>query len=168
MRPSSGPLPLGRVSLWRVPRISLLSVTAVAAISLVACTPADQAVQGAAPSASVQCGTVFASVDALESAYTELDAGIAAGESPTNLQPIGAAINSLTFDLVNQLQGASKESLTTVQTAAQRIVDTLVQAQGAGTTGDALAQEIASTRPDGLDAAIADLTAFAQEACAGQ
>ena len=136
--------------------------------ALSACTSAEQAEQAAGPSASVQCGTVFASVDALDAAYAELDAGVAAGQSPTNLQPLGAKINSLTFDAVNQLQGASKESLTTVQTAAQRIVDTLVQAQGAGTTGDALAQEFAATRPEGLDAAIADLTAFAQEACAGQ
>jgi hypothetical protein len=140
----------------------------LAALGIAACTPAEQAQQGAAPSASVQCGTVFASVDALESTYAQLDEGIAAGESPANLQPIGAEINSLTFDLVNQLQGASKESLTTVQTAAQRIVDTLVKAQGAGTTGDALAQEIAATRPAGLDAAIDDLTVFAQAACAGQ
>lgn len=135
---------------------------------LSACTPAEQAEQGAEPSASVQCGTVFASVAALEAAYGELDAGVAAGQSPTNLQPIGARINDLTFDLLNQLQGASKESLTTVQTAAQRIVDTLVQAQGAGTSGDALAQELASTRPAGLDAAIDDLTAFAQQACGSQ
>lgn len=145
-----------------------LAAIAVGLVALAACTPAEQAEQGAAPSASVQCGTVFASVDALEATYAELDAGIAAGQSPTNLQPIGAEINSLTFDLVNQLQGASKESLTTVQTASQRIVDTLVKAQGAGTTGDALAQEIASVRPEGLDAAIDDLGAFAQEACAGQ
>ena len=140
----------------------------VAPFALTACTSTQQAEQAAAPSASVQCGTVFASVAALEDAYDQLDTGIAAGETPTNLQPIGAQINSLTFDAVNQLQGASKESLTTVQTAAQRIVDALVQAQGPGTTGDALAQEIASVRPAGLDAAIADLTAFAQEACAGQ
>lgn len=138
----------------------------VIAVSLVACTPAEQAEQGAAPTASVQCGTVFASVDALNAAYAELEAGIAAGQSPTNLQPIGAQINDLTFDLVNQLQGASKESLTTVQTAAQRIVDTLVKAQGAGTSGDALAQEIAATRPEGFDAAVEDLRAFAQGACA--
>ncbi len=139
----------------------------LAPFSLTACTSAEQAAQDAAPSASVQCGTVFVSVAALEDAYDQLDAGVAAGETPTNLQPIGAQINSLTFDAVNQLQGASKESLTTVQTAAQRIVDTLVQAQGAGTTGDALAQELTSVRPEGLDAAVADLTAFAQEACAG-
>lgn len=132
---------------------------------LAACTSAQQAEQAGSPSESVQCGTVFGSVDSLNAAYAELDAGVAAGESPTNLQPLGAKINSLTFDAVNQLQGASKESLTTVQTAAQRIVDTLVQAQGAGTTGDALAQELAATRPEGLDAAIADLEAFAQEAC---
>lgn len=135
---------------------------------LVACTSAEQAQQGAQPSASVQCGTVIASIDALRATYAELDAGIAAGQSPANLQPIGAQINSLTFDLLNQLQGASKESLTTVQTGAQRIVDTLVQAQGAGTTGEALAQEIASVRPEGLDAAVDDLAAFAREACAGQ
>lgn len=140
----------------------------LAPFALTACTSAQQAEQAAAPSASVQCGTVLTSVAALEDAYDQLDAGIAAGETPTNLQPIGAQINGLTFDAVNQLQGASKESLTTVQTAAQRIVDTLVQAQGAGTTGDALAQEIASVRPEGLDAAVADLTAFAQEACAGK
>ena len=136
--------------------------------ALSACTSAEQAEQAAAPSASVQCGTVFASVAALEEAYADLDAGVAAGESPTNLQPIGAQINSLTFDAVNQLQGASKESLTTVQTAAQRIVDTLVQAQGSGITGEALAQELAATRPEGLDAAIDELTEFAQSACEGQ
>ena len=136
--------------------------------ALSACTSAEQAEQAAAPSASVQCGTVFASVAALEEAYAELDAGVAAGESPTNLQPIGAQINSLTFDAVNQLQGASKESLTTVQIAAQRIVDTLVQAQGSGITGEALAQELAATRPEGLDAAIDELTEFAQSACEGQ
>jgi hypothetical protein len=141
---------------------------AIGLLVIPACTPAEQAEQGAAPSASVQCGTVFASVDALNAAYAELDAGIAAGQSPTNLQPIGAQINSLTFDAVNQLQGASKESLTTVQTAAQRIVDALVAAQGEGTTGDALAQKLADTRPEGLDAALADLAAFAREACAGQ
>jgi hypothetical protein len=146
-----------------ITRHRLLAVAAV--LALVSCTPADQAEQGAAPSASVQCGTVFASVDALNAAYADLDAGIAAGQSPTNLQPIGAQINDLTFDLLNQLQGANKESLTTVQTAAQRIVDTLVKAQGAGTSGDALAQEIASTRPAGFDAAVEDLRAFAQEAC---
>ncbi len=149
-------------------RLPLSLVACLALVALASCTSAEQAEQGAAPSASVQCGTVFASVDALEAAYSQLDAGIAAGESPTNLQPIGAQINDLTFDLLNQLQGASKESLTTVQTASQRIVDTLVKAQGAGTTGDALAQEIASVRPEGLDAAIADLTDFAREACAGR
>lgn len=140
----------------------------VAPFGLVACTSAQQAEQAGSPSESVLCGTVFTSVTNLEAAYDELDAGVAAGESPANLQPIGAKINSLTFDAVNQLQGASKESLTTVQTAAQRIVDTLVQAQGAGTTGEALAQELAQTRPEGLDAAIDDLTAFAQEACGTQ
>ena len=140
----------------------------VAPFALSACTSAQQAEQGGSPSESVLCGTVFTSVTTLEAAYAELDAGVAAGESPANLQPIGAKINSLTFDAVNQLQGASKESLTTVQTAAQRIVDTLVQAQGAGTTGEALAQELAQTRPEGLEAAIDDLTAFAQEACGTQ
>lgn len=157
-----------RVPSARGPRRAVLVITAVAVMALAGCTPADQAEQGAAPSASVQCGTVFSSVAALEAAYDELDAGVAAGQSPTNLQPIGAQINSLTFDLLNQLQGASKESLTTVQTAAQRIVDTLVQAQGAGTTGDALAQQLAQTRPEGLDAAIDDLTAFARGACGTQ
>ncbi len=147
----------------------LLGSAALAVVLPVgACTPAEQAEQGAAPSASVMCGTVIAGIAALQETYAELDAGIAAGQSPTNLQPIGAEINSLTFDVVNQLQGASKESLTTVQTASQRIVDTLVVAQGSGTTGDALAQQIADSRPADLDAAIADLSAFAQEACAGQ
>ena len=147
----------------------LLGSSALAVVlALGACTPAEQAEQGAAPSASVMCGTVITGIAALQETYAELDAGIAAGQSPTNLQPIGAEINSLTFDVVNQLQGASKESLTTVQTASQRIVDTLVVAQGSGTTGDALAQQIADSRPADLDAAIADLSAFAQEACAGQ
>lgn len=147
----------------------LTTLSGIATLGLlISCTPAEQAQQGAAPSASVQCGTVFASVDALNAAYADLDAGIAAGQSPTNLQPIGAEINRLTFDVLNQLQGASKESLTTVQNGSQRIVDTLVKAQGAGASGDALAQEIASVRPEGLDAAIADLTEFAQEACAGR
>ena len=140
----------------------------LAPFALAACTSSQQAEEAGSPSESVLCGTVFTSVTSLEQAYADLDAGVAAGESPTNLQPIGAKINSLTFDAVNQLQGASKESLTTVQTAAQRIVDTLVQAQGAGTTGDALAQELAQTRPEGLDAAIDDLTSFAQEACGAQ
>ena len=140
----------------------------LAPFALAACTSSQQAEEAGSPSESVLCGTVFTSVTSLEQAYAELDAGVAAGESPTNLQPIGAKINSLTFDAVNQLQGASKESLTTVQTAAQRVVDTLVQAQGAGTTGDALAQELAQARPEDLDAAIDDLTAFAQEACGTQ
>jgi outer membrane murein-binding lipoprotein Lpp len=146
----------------------LIGAVAFAAIMLAGCTSTQQAEEAGAPSASVMCGTVITSIAALQQEYEALDAGIAAGESPTNLQPIGAEINSLTFDAVNQLQGASKESLTTVQTAAQRIVDTLVQAQGAGTTGEALAQQIADTRPEGLDAAIADLTSFAEEACAGE
>lgn len=150
-------------------RWTLTSAAAVAlTLALAGCTSAEQAEQAGSPSESVLCGTVITGIAALQESYAELDAGIAAGESPTNLQPIGAEINSLTFDVVNQLQGASKESLTTVQTASQRIVDTLVAAQGAGTTGDALAQQIADSRPEGLDAAIADLTAFAQEACAGQ
>jgi hypothetical protein len=142
-----------------------VAALALSAGVLAGCTSAQQAEEAGSPSESVLCGTVITSIAALEQEYAALDAGIAAGESPTNLQPIGAEINSLTFDVVNQLQGASKESLTTVQTAAQRIVDTLVQAQGSGTTGDALAQQIADTRPEGLDAAIADLTAFANEAC---
>ena len=146
----------------------ILAALLPAALVLGGCTSAEQAEQAGSPSESVLCGTVITSIAALQQAYDELDAGVEAGESPTNLQPIGAQINSLTFDVVNQLQGASKESLTTVQTAAQRIVDTLVTAQGSGTTGEALAQQLDETRPEDLDAAVADLTAFAQEACGTQ
>jgi hypothetical protein len=148
--------------------LSILGALLPAALILGGCTSAEQAEQAGSPSESVLCGTVTTSIDGLQKAYAELDAGVTAGDSPTNLQPIGAKINSLTFDVVNQLQGASKESLTTAQTAAQRIVDTLVTAQGSGATGDVLAQQLQEERPEGLDAAIADLKAFAQEACGSQ
>lgn len=141
---------------------------ACGALLLTGCTSSEQAEQAAAPSASVMCGTVITSLAALQQNYDDLDAGVEESQSPATLQPIGAQINSLTFDVVNQLQGASKESLTTVQTAAQRIVDTLVLAQRDGTTGEALAAQLSDSQPADLDSAVADLTTFANQACAGQ
>ena len=141
---------------------------ACGAMLFTGCTSTEQAEQAAAPSASVMCGTVITSLAALQQNYDDLDAGVEASQNPATLQPIGAQINSLTFDVVNQLQGASKESLTTVQTAAQRIVDTLVLAQRDGTTGEALAAQLSASQPADLDSAVADLTTFANQACAGQ
>ena len=96
-----------------------LPISCVAAVlALVACSSSQNA---ANPSASVNCGTVASSLSALKSAYSQLDAGLQANTNPADLEPIGAQINSLTFDITNQLQGASKESLSTVADGAQGV-----------------------------------------------
>lgn len=144
-----------------------MPVVLPALIALAACTPASQAEDAGSPSESVNCGTVVSSLADLKSAYAQLDSEISSGTSAGDLVPLGGTINSLTFDITNQLQGASKESLTAVANGAQSVVDTLAKQAGSNTSGDALAQEIASAQPANLDSSIEDLSTFAQEACGG-
>jgi uncharacterized membrane protein len=135
---------------------------AVPAFLLTGCASGEQA---AAPSASVQCGTVQATLTAIDDGFADLDGRIAAGASAAQVQPIAGEINKQTNNLLNQLQGADKAALTTVQDASQNIVDTLASLSGSDITGADLAAQVAQSRPAGLDAAIDTLAEFADSVC---
>lgn len=141
------------------------SASAMCAVACLAMAGCSSSGPSQAASASVQCGTVVTSLADLKAAYAQLDAALGAQVSPANLQPIGAKINSLTFDIANQLQGASKDALTAVADGAQSVEDAIAQAESSNTTGQALANEINSAQPSNLDSSIEELTQFAQQAC---
>lgn len=138
------------------------SIAAVSILTLSACTSGDEA---AAPSASVQCGTVQATLLAIQDGFDQLDTRIAAGATAAQVQPIAGEINKQTNNLLNQLQGADKLALTTVQDASQNVVDTLAGLGRSTITGPELQAQIDDARPAGLDAAIDSLSTFATSVC---
>lgn len=144
------------------PAQPLLALVATCLIALTACTSGEQA---SAPSASVQCGTVQATLTAIQDGFDDLETRIAAGATAAQVQPIAGEINKQTNNLLNQLQGADKAALTTVQDASQNIVDALAGLGDSDITGPALQAEVDQAQPDGFDAAVTTLTDFATSVC---